>query len=239
MVSTRALHVSWSSVLMPNPFDTYMLHMLIADLVDLLDKIQSSWGDACAVVPIFGYRYACKSCSSHDVCESCFDAWAGGTGRKGCGFDSHKLGHKVMWYIISYTESKYSKTSTGPWTTFQYLSTNAGVMPNKLAKQTLSTNPTDHSFKLYKECKVSGCCNISHAFRSYRLFREAWSVLQQDQTFKPVVKPAGGASTKSAPKLKPNDNCFLADTVHCFSLILRRVNFLHVRCLSGKIRASE
>eukprot|EP00434_Breviolum_minutum_P038632 symbB.v1.2.034279.t1/scaffold4398.1/size40168/6 len=88
--------------------------------------------DACSVVPIFGYRYACKSCSSHDVCESCFDAWAGGT----------------------------------------------GVMPNKLAKQTLSTNPTDHSFKLYK-----------------------------DQTFKPVVKPAGGASTKSAPKLKPNDNC--------------------------------
>ncbi|CAE7232505.1 secA [Symbiodinium natans] len=88
--------------------------------------------DACAVVPIFGYRYACKSCASHDVCESCYDAWAGGT----------------------------------------------GVMPNKLAKQTLSTNPVDHSFKLYK-----------------------------DQTFKPVVKSTGGPSVKSAPKLKPNDNC--------------------------------
>ncbi|CAE7600236.1 Herc2 [Symbiodinium pilosum] len=61
--------------------------------------------DACAVVPIFGYRYVCKSCASHDVCESCYDAWAGGT----------------------------------------------GVMPNKLAKQTLSTNPADHSFRLYKE----------------------------------------------------------------------------------------
>lgn len=53
--------------------------------------------------------------------------------------------------MISSTNSKFSKTSTGPWTTFDYLSANAGVMPNKLAKQTLSTNPTDHSFKLYKE----------------------------------------------------------------------------------------
>ncbi|CAK9060247.1 unnamed protein product [Durusdinium trenchii] len=87
--------------------------------------------DACAVIPIFGYRYACKSCASHDVCESCYDAWAGGQ----------------------------------------------GVMPNKLAKQTLSTHPEDHSFKLYK-----------------------------DQTFKAVVK-TGGYTAKSAPKLKPNDNC--------------------------------
>eukprot|EP00913_Durusdinium_trenchii_P001096 g1004.t1 len=50
-------------------------------------------------------------------------------------------------------------------------------MPNKLAKQTLSTHPEDHSFKLYK-----------------------------DQTFKAVVK-TGGYTAKSAPKLKPNDNC--------------------------------
>mmetsp|Transcript_55678 Transcript_55678/g.148042 ORF Transcript_55678/g.148042 Transcript_55678/m.148042 type:complete len:187 (+) Transcript_55678:24-584(+) len=36
--------------------------------------------DACATVPIFGYRYLCKSCSAHDICESCYDAWAGGDG---------------------------------------------------------------------------------------------------------------------------------------------------------------
>eukprot|EP00931_Biecheleriopsis_adriatica_P091046 TRINITY_DN64957_c0_g1_i1.p2 TRINITY_DN64957_c0_g1~~TRINITY_DN64957_c0_g1_i1.p2 ORF type:complete len:177 (-),score=44.75 TRINITY_DN64957_c0_g1_i1:218-748(-) len=88
--------------------------------------------DACATVPIFGYRYTCKSCASHDVCESCYDAWAGG----------------------------------------------AGVLPNKLAKQVLSTNPADHSFKMHK-----------------------------DSTFKSVVKGGGGPTAKSAPKLKPNDTC--------------------------------
>mmetsp|Transcript_86875 Transcript_86875/g.153636 ORF Transcript_86875/g.153636 Transcript_86875/m.153636 type:complete len:168 (+) Transcript_86875:127-630(+) len=36
--------------------------------------------DGCAVQPIFGYRYTCKSCASHDVCEACYDSWAGGTG---------------------------------------------------------------------------------------------------------------------------------------------------------------
>eukprot|EP00930_Biecheleria_cincta_P069618 TRINITY_DN57336_c0_g1_i1.p1 TRINITY_DN57336_c0_g1~~TRINITY_DN57336_c0_g1_i1.p1 ORF type:complete len:195 (-),score=54.12 TRINITY_DN57336_c0_g1_i1:119-703(-) len=88
--------------------------------------------DSCATVPIFGYRYTCKSCSSHDVCESCYDAWAGGT----------------------------------------------GVLPNNLAKQVLSTNPADHSFRMFK-----------------------------DHTFKSVVKGGGGPTQKSAPKLKPNDTC--------------------------------
>jgi len=87
--------------------------------------------DACATVPVFGYRYVCTSCASHDICESCYDAWAGGY----------------------------------------------GVMPNKLAKQPLSTDPNAHKFKLFK-----------------------------DHTFKSVVK-GGGPTAKKEPKLKPNDKC--------------------------------
>ncbi|CAJ1391861.1 unnamed protein product [Effrenium voratum] len=102
-------------------------------------------------------RYACKSCASHDVCESCYDAWAGG----------------------------------------------AGVMPNKLAKQTLSTNAADHSFKLYK-----------------------------DQTFKSVVKSTGGPTAKSAPKLKPNDNCALAN-----SALLVGCHACFVVCVSVLVQA--
>lgn len=30
--------------------------------------------DGCGVGPIVGYRYHCKSCPNHDVCENCFDA---------------------------------------------------------------------------------------------------------------------------------------------------------------------
>jgi len=36
--------------------------------------------DGCGTRPIVGYRYHCKSCPNHDVCESCYDAWKGGSG---------------------------------------------------------------------------------------------------------------------------------------------------------------
>ena len=35
--------------------------------------------DGCGVAPIVGYRYRCKSCPNHDVCETCYDAFLGGT----------------------------------------------------------------------------------------------------------------------------------------------------------------
>merc|ERR1712190_518139 len=61
--------------------------------------------DGCGTVPIFGYRYRCKSCANHDICESCYDAWMGGK----------------------------------------------GVMTNGLAKKTISTNPADHYFNMFKD----------------------------------------------------------------------------------------
>mmetsp|Transcript_51160 Transcript_51160/g.69665 ORF Transcript_51160/g.69665 Transcript_51160/m.69665 type:complete len:175 (-) Transcript_51160:118-642(-) len=37
--------------------------------------------DGCgAKAPLIGYRYHCSKCANHDVCESCFDLWAGGSG---------------------------------------------------------------------------------------------------------------------------------------------------------------
>jgi len=34
--------------------------------------------DGCGAVPLVGYRYKCKQCANHDVCETCYDKWAGG-----------------------------------------------------------------------------------------------------------------------------------------------------------------
>ena len=42
-------------------------------------------------------------------------------------------------------------TSWPPVLSLAHVQSVVGVMPNKLAKQTLSTNPADHSFRLYKE----------------------------------------------------------------------------------------
>merc|ERR1712139_63130 len=36
--------------------------------------------DGCGTVPIFGYRYHCKQCANHDICENCYDQWMGGKG---------------------------------------------------------------------------------------------------------------------------------------------------------------
>ena len=41
--------------------------------------------DGCGTVPVVGYRYRCKACPNHDVCESCYDSWAGGKMSNGLG----------------------------------------------------------------------------------------------------------------------------------------------------------
>ena len=39
--------------------------------------------DGCGVGPIVGYRYKCKQCPNHDVCESCFDEFKKGNAVNG------------------------------------------------------------------------------------------------------------------------------------------------------------
>ena len=41
--------------------------------------------DGCGVVNIVGYRYKCKSCPNHDVCESCYDQAKSGKVENGLG----------------------------------------------------------------------------------------------------------------------------------------------------------
>eukprot|EP00929_Paragymnodinium_shiwhaense_P118336 TRINITY_DN90269_c0_g1_i1.p2 TRINITY_DN90269_c0_g1~~TRINITY_DN90269_c0_g1_i1.p2 ORF type:complete len:185 (+),score=92.92 TRINITY_DN90269_c0_g1_i1:91-645(+) len=36
--------------------------------------------DGCGIAPVFGYRFRCKNCPNHDICENCFDQWRGGKG---------------------------------------------------------------------------------------------------------------------------------------------------------------
>ena len=31
-------------------------------------------------MPIIGYRYRCKICANHDICETCHERWDGGDG---------------------------------------------------------------------------------------------------------------------------------------------------------------
>lgn len=41
--------------------------------------------DGCGVSPVVGYRYKCKDCANHDICENCYDAWKGGKVTNGLG----------------------------------------------------------------------------------------------------------------------------------------------------------
>ena len=38
-----------------------------------------------------GYRYHCKSCANHDVCETCYIAWDGGKGTVSNTLNGQKL----------------------------------------------------------------------------------------------------------------------------------------------------
>ena len=41
--------------------------------------------DGCGAGPIVGYRYKCKDCPNHDICEHCYDQWAAGKMTNGLG----------------------------------------------------------------------------------------------------------------------------------------------------------
>lgn len=41
--------------------------------------------DGCGVSPVVGYRYKCKDCPNHDICENCYDGWAQGKMTNGLG----------------------------------------------------------------------------------------------------------------------------------------------------------
>lgn len=34
--------------------------------------------DGCGVLPIIGYRWRCRNCKNHDLCDSCYDVFKGG-----------------------------------------------------------------------------------------------------------------------------------------------------------------
>jgi hypothetical protein len=36
--------------------------------------------DGCGIIPMFGYRYRCRNCPNHDVCEACHERWDNGKG---------------------------------------------------------------------------------------------------------------------------------------------------------------
>eukprot|EP00747_Dinoflagellata_sp_TGD_P163630 gnl/TRDRNA2_/TRDRNA2_182502_c0_seq1.p2 gnl/TRDRNA2_/TRDRNA2_182502_c0~~gnl/TRDRNA2_/TRDRNA2_182502_c0_seq1.p2 ORF type:complete len:209 (-),score=66.12 gnl/TRDRNA2_/TRDRNA2_182502_c0_seq1:116-664(-) len=51
--------------------------------------------DGCGCAPIFGYRYRCKECPNHDICEACYDLWCGGKGTVGNGLAKQIISTKA------------------------------------------------------------------------------------------------------------------------------------------------
>mmetsp|Transcript_76053 Transcript_76053/g.150701 ORF Transcript_76053/g.150701 Transcript_76053/m.150701 type:complete len:172 (-) Transcript_76053:219-734(-) len=41
--------------------------------------------DGCGVAPMVGYRYKCKDCANHDICENCYDDFKSGKVSNGLG----------------------------------------------------------------------------------------------------------------------------------------------------------
>eukprot|EP00755_Sulcionema_specki_P005857 Sspe_Gene.33940::Locus_16516_Transcript_1_1_Confidence_1.000_Length_641::g.33940::m.33940 len=34
--------------------------------------------DGCGAVPVVGFRWHCKNCKNHDLCDTCHSSWKGG-----------------------------------------------------------------------------------------------------------------------------------------------------------------
>merc|ERR1711957_1051966 len=97
--------------------------------------------DGCGVEGMFGYRFRCKECANHDICEACFDTWCNGKGTITNGLAKQAIGLKASDHTFSLYKDKACKSmvSSGPTT-----------------KSEAKTKPNDPcpcgSGKKYKKC---------------------------------------------------------------------------------------
>uniref|UniRef100_A0A6U0R8K9 ZZ-type domain-containing protein n=1 Tax=Micromonas pusilla TaxID=38833 RepID=A0A6U0R8K9_MICPS len=47
--------------------------------------------DGCGAVPIIGYRFRCKNCPNHDICEACHERWDNGKGSMANGLAKQQI----------------------------------------------------------------------------------------------------------------------------------------------------
>lgn len=99
--------------------------------------------DGCGAVPIFGYRYRCKQCANHDICENCYDAWMGGKGTMVNGLAKQTLSANAADHSFSLFKDKGFKSMA---------KNSAGGE----AEKTVKVKPNDPcpcgSGKKYKKC---------------------------------------------------------------------------------------
>ncbi|KAJ1461605.1 hypothetical protein M885DRAFT_418997, partial [Pelagophyceae sp. CCMP2097] len=81
--------------------------------------------DGCGVsAPLVGYRYRCKSCANHDVCENCHEQWAGGKGTVSNALNQQKLSPNAADHTFKLHKDKG----------FKPLVKNAGVTKRNIVK---------------------------------------------------------------------------------------------------------
>ena len=71
--------------------------------------------DGCGTSPLVGYRYRCKDCANHDVCETCYDAWKGGTVANGLGkqiISTKADDHRFVLHKDKYFASMVKQSAT-------------------------------------------------------------------------------------------------------------------------------
>ena len=100
--------------------------------------------DGCgAASPLVGYRYKCSKCPNHDVCEQCFDAWAGGTGVMTNELNQQKLSSDPKDHVFKVYKDK----------SFKGLVKSGGGPTLAAAKKTKPNDPcTCGSGKKFKKC---------------------------------------------------------------------------------------
>jgi hypothetical protein len=91
---------------------------------------------------IVGYRYKCKSCANHDVCETCFDAWAGGKGTMTNGLSKQTISSNPADHAFVLHKEKSMKPLV-----------KGGSAPAKAAPKVKPNDPCPcGSGKKYKKC---------------------------------------------------------------------------------------
>uniref|UniRef100_A0A7S1HW37 ZZ-type domain-containing protein n=1 Tax=Eutreptiella gymnastica TaxID=73025 RepID=A0A7S1HW37_9EUGL len=100
--------------------------------------------DGCAISPLQGFRYKCKNCVNHDLCESCYSQFQAGTMVQD---NSMLRKNKVSAKIEDHTFSAYTDKD------FQKIQSGGEAKPQAKAKKVKPNDPCPcNSGKKFKKC---------------------------------------------------------------------------------------
>jgi len=142
--------------------------------------------DGCGCVPIIGYRYRCKKCPNHDICETCHERWDFGNGSMANGLAKQTISSDAKDHDFFVHKERG----------FKPLVKTQG--PTKKAAPKLKVGRAWKGWEdmcgVWGRCSQFDTCDVCCAFLSHASLscRACWGVVAGDPGSRPTTRARAG-----------------------------------------------